>query len=313
MKVWKTTLCVVLLSGLAACQTSHEDKIKRVIDGHLAKCKAAEGTFYDVEIDDEKARILREVCSLPVDNVKQTDEFHAIAKTGPYDWLLSVDKETAVWVLNAVDYEPMTDALSALAAADPDETSMTKAVAALGEAEKGLPDSEWVRVTRVEQAMKLRDKQRGKDKEDPTGLGSAKGVYEANLAWAKQKDPNTQAKIQLAFIEAYKKYMFKLQDAFDGLGGQDEWYEASIRAAQKEKDTKTVDEYTAELAKLRAERPAEKKMLMDRKALAFDMLCKTISELPTVTDAEVAKGVDSAKATNCAPDARPKYDEAAEL
>lgn len=312
MKVWKTAVTLVLFSSLVACQTSHEEKIKRVVEGQVAKCKAAEGTFYDIELDDEKHPILREVCSMPIDNIKQTDEFHGVAKTGPYDWLLSIDKETAVWVLNAVDYEPMTDALSALAASDPDETTMSKAVNALGEAEKGLPDSEWVRVTRVEQAFQLRDKQRGKDKDDPTGLGSAREIYEANLAWAKQKDPNVQAKIQLAFINAYKKYMFKLQDAFDGLGGQDDWYEASIRAAEKEKDTKTVEEYTAELAKLRAERPAEKKMLMDRKALAFDMVCKTISELPTVTDAEVGKAVDAAKTMNCAPDARPKYEEAAE-
>jgi hypothetical protein len=100
-----------------------------------------------------------------------------------------------------------------------------------------------------------------------------------------------------------------LQDAYDGLGSQDSYYEASISAAQKEKDTKTVESYTAELAKMQAERPAEKKMLMDRKGLAFDLICKTISELPSVSDAEVATSVEAAKATNCSPDARPKYEE----
>ena len=57
------------------------------------------------------------------------------------------------------------------------------------------------------------------------------------------------------------------------------------------------------------QRPAEKKVLMDRQGLAFDLICKTISELPTVSDAEVAKTVEAAKATNCSPDARPKYEE----
>lgn len=309
MKLWKLWMGVVVLGTSVACQTSNEEKIKRVVESQIAKCKATSETFFEVEIDDEKSKILREVCDMPIEGIKQTDEFHAIAKTGPYDWLLSIDKETGVWILNDVDYEPMSDALSALAAADPDEASMQKVVDALGKAEEGLPDSEWVRVTRVEEALKLRDKQRGKDKDDPTGLGTAKPVYEANLAWAKQKGPDIQAKIQVAYIQGYKKYMMKLQDAFDGLGGQDDWYEASIRAAEKEKDTKTVEEYTAELAKLRAERPAEKKMLMERKAVAFDAVCASIAELPVVQDPEVAKAVDAVKATNCAPEARPKYEE----
>ncbi len=308
MKPWMTTTALIALVGLTAC-TSQEDKIKRVVEGQLAKCKASTDTFYDVMIGDEKSPILREVCDLPVDNIKQTDPFHGVAKTGPYDWILSVDAENGVWVLNQVDYEPMTEALGALGMADPDEASMTKAADALGRAQEGLPDSEWVRVTRVEQAMQARDRQRGKDKVDPSGLGSAKAPYEENLAWAKAKNPETQAKMQLALIGAYKKYSTKLQDAYDGLGSQDSYYEASISAAQKEKDTKTVESYTAELAKMQAERPAEKKMLMDRKGLAFDLICKTISELPSVSDAEVAKSVEAAKATNCSPDARPKYED----
>jgi len=308
MKPWMTTTALIALVGLTAC-TSPEDKIKRVVEGQLAKCKASTDTFYDVMIGDEKSPILREVCDLPVDNIKQTDPFHGVAKTGPYDWILSVDAENGVWVLNQVDYEPMTEALGALGMADPDEASMTKAADALGRAQEGLPDSEWVRVTRVEQAMQARDRQRGKDKVDPSGLGSAQAPYEENLAWAKSKSPETQAKMQLALIGAYKKYSTKLQDAYDGLGSQDSYYEASISAAQKEKDTKTVESYTAELAKMQAERPAEQKMLMDRKGLAFDLICKTISELTAVSDAEVAKSVEAAKATNCSPDARPKSEE----
>ncbi|MEZ4458749.1 MAG: hypothetical protein R3E66_03285 [bacterium] len=310
MKTWKTTAMLLVLAGAVACQTSDEEKLTRIVEGQLTKCKAAEGVFFDVEIDDEKSPILREVCELPVTDVKRTDEFHAVAKTGPYLWLFKIHDEHGVWILTEVDYEPMSDALSALNVSDPDEESMKKAVDALGKAEDGLPDNSWIRITRVEQAMKLRDKQRGKDKVDPAGLGDAKAVYEANLAWAKAKSPDAQAKMMLTYIDAYKRYMTKLQDAYDGLGGQDEWLESAIRAAEKEKDTKTVETYTADLEKQRAERPGEQKMLMERKGLAFDAVCAAIAQLPTVSDAEVAKAVDAAKATDCKPESRPKFEEA---
>lgn len=311
MNFWTKAAVVACLVTLFGCQTSDEEKIKRVVEGHLTKCKAAEGTFYNVEIDDKKSPILRSVCELPVENITLPDEFHAIAKTGPYDWLLRISNETGVWVLTGVDYEPVSDALNAINVQSPDEESMKEAVDALTKAMEGLPDSQWVRVTRVEQALKLRDRQRGKDKVDPAGLGDAKEIYETDLAWAKSKSPDAQAKIMLAYIDAYKKYLTKLQDAADGLGSQDEWLESAIRQAQKDKDTKTVETYTADLEKARAERPAERKILVERQGLAFDAMCAAIAQLPDVSDAELAKSVAAAKATNCAIDARPKLEEEA--
>lgn len=305
------------LAGILACValigcTSDEEKIKKVIDEQIAKCKTSADTFVEVDVAGGKSLVLTEVCHLPLEGPVLVDEFHARANTGPFFWILGLDKELSVWVLNEVTYDPIIVAKREIESRNATPESLAKADSMLAEAEKALPDSSWVRLSRVENALRLRGMVRGKDTQNPAGLGDAQAVIDANLAWAKAKNPADAAKIQLAVIEHLDDYFRRLRSSAEGLGSRDDWYRASIEQAKKDKDVKTVTEYQAELDKILAERPAERKTLVERMGQIFDQTCAMIGDLKSdgIEDSELKKQVDARKSSaKCAPEDRPKVED----
>lgn len=312
MKDTKRYLLILLMFTTLGC-TSDEDKIQKIFDARIAECLMSSGDFFEVKRNKGKDEILRAACEIPPTPPRLKDEFHAKIKTGPYNWLFGVDDETGVWVLATVQWEELEQARRHLEGGDTQDV-MERAEEKLKIAQEALPDNAWIRVSRVENALRLRTKLRGKDKETTTTLGAAGPIYEENLKWADEKSKPAAAKIRVAYLDHYAKYKAKLEMARKYLGSQDEAYEASIEAAVKEKDEKTIKNYTEELEKMRAERPAMRKLLTERLGKQFDATCKVVAELSTEgleDDADLIELVNSHKSgVNCSPDARPKLEEA---
>ena len=308
---------MVLVLLVASGCTSNEEKIRKVMDKQLVECRAAEGPFFDVKLfDDETSEILKAACEEEPTDIKQTDEFHGVGKTGPYDWLLTTDKETGVWILTSVTWEPMEDARSALAGKEPSVEQREEAEEALLKVQEVYPDHPWVRMTRVENALALREETRKKDKENPLGLGDAKAIYEENLKWARENDKGAAAQMQLAKVRFYQDHKAKIQTAIDSLGGQDEWLEAAIRDMRKQGDDEGAAEYEADLEKRREERPAQRAELYERLGKLFDATCGAVSALnpADIEDADLKELAEATKSgIDCSPEARPKNpDEEAE-
>jgi len=314
MKISSRLLPIILMTAALGC-TSEEDKIKKVFDDRIADCLMSSEDFVAIKRNKGTDEILRMACELPADGPRLKDEFHAKIKTGPYSWLFGVDDETGVWVLSTVQWEQLEKARHHLAGEDLADI-MQRAEVELKGAQETLPESAWIRVARVENALKLRTKLRGKDKTTTATIGDAAPIYEENLKWADANDKVAAAKIRLAYLDHYSQYKNKLEMARKYLGSQDEAYENSIAAAIKEKDEKTIKNYTEELEKMRAERPAMRKQITDRLGLQFDAYCKVAAELSVegLDDPELADLKELVNATktgvDCSPSARPKLEEA---
>lgn len=301
---------VMACVGLIGC-TSNEEKILKVIQPQIEACKASQDDFAEVETVDGKVQILTDACRMPLEGPVLVDEFHARANTGPYFWIVNLSKEHSIWTLNEVVYDPVHVAKREMEAKGATDESLAKADSMFAEAEKAMPENEWIRVSRVNNALRLRGMVRGKDTANPGGLGDAQPIVDQNLEWAKDK-PEAHAKILLAVIEHYGDYYGRLESSAENLGSRDDWYRASIEQAQKDGDKETVQEYTAELEKQIAERPAERQKLVDRMGQIFDSRCKYIGQLKAdgIEDSSLKERVSNLSANaKCTPDARPKVED----
>lgn len=309
MQDWVKLLGFFACAGLVGC-TSPEDKVKKIIDTQLEACKTVEEPFAEVMIEGGTASILSDACRMPLEGPTLVDEFHARANTGPYFWILGLDKEFSVWVLREVTYDPVTVAKREMEAKNATAESLAKADSLFAEAEKAMPDNAWIRQARVENALRLRGMVRGKDTESPAGLGDAQAVVDNNIEWASSR-PAEAAQIQLKVLKHLGDYYRRLEDSAQNLGSRDDWYTASIELAKKEGDDKTFREYTEELAKQIAERPAERQTLVDRMGQVFDLRCKYITQMKVdgIEDTELRDQVQSTLSNaKCTPEDRPKIE-----
>ncbi len=313
--VLKWTVAGLMVTALTGCMSA-EEKLQKILDDRILECKQdEEGPFHDMELAEGTAPVLSEVCDMPVEGLQLTDDFHGKAMTGPYTWLFGNDKETGVWFLTVVDWDPMTSARKVIFAKDPDAEQLASAEKDFQAMLKELPDSRYLHVTRAENALKLRTKTRGKAGGDETSLGAEQAIFDASMKWAESKpDPMAKAQLQLLYLDHYDQYNRKTNGALESLGSNDEAFENAIKAAKKEKDEETVKSYTEELEKMRAERPAQRKTLQEKLGTIFDKQCAMIGQMSAdgIEDAKTKQDVMAAKTTkDCAPTARPKVEEPA--
>jgi len=311
MQDWVKVVGFFACVGLLGC-TSQEEKVLKVINAQLETCKAVEEPFAEVIIQGGKAAILSDACRMPLEGPTLVDEFHARANTGPYFWILGLDKEFSVWVLREVTYDPVTVAKREMEARNATPESLAKADSLFAEAEKAMPESAWIRQARVENALRLRNMVRGKDTENPAGLGEAQAVVDNNIEWASSSRPAEAAQIQLKVLKHLGDYYRRLEESAQNLGSRDDWYIASIELAKKEKDDKTFREYSEELAKLIAERPAERQTLVDRMGQVFDLRCKYITQMKVdgIDDTGLRDQVQATLSNSkCTPEDRPKIED----
>lgn len=303
------TLCTLAIALFLVGCTSNEEKMQRIVDAELERCLEAEGPFYDVRLQDGTDEILVDACSGEVVEARQTDEFHGVARVGPYDWLFGNDPDTGVWVLTSVSWEPMEDARKALAGQEPTPEARERAEKALGEAQEVFPDNGWIRMTRVENALALREETRKKDKETPAELAEAAEVYETNLAWARENDKELAARMQLALIDHFEGYQRRVTSAVEGLGSQDDWFEAAIRDQLKEGNKEEAAKYQDDLDKMREKRPEDRARLYERLGKIFESVCGAVSGLTTdgVEDSDLTEMIETKKSSiDCSPEARPQ-------
>lgn len=313
-------VCAALVAGLlAAGCTPPLEKVQKTMAASVEECRTAkgEGPFVEVSLfgKDNKVKLLREACNLPITDVVLVDEIHAGGKTGPYNWRIKLDDESDVWVLVGVDWELIEDIREMESIKDPTLESLIKNDGQLKEAQELVPKSEWLRLVRLDNALKIRAKQR--KMEDDPGIGEhASAIYKEVLEWAKAEGkPQVAAEAQLKVIRSLKRYQGQMQDALDGLGQQDDWLIKAIDLAKKEraaaKKAKNKEEeqkqaeyekkYTEELSERRAKRPAEEARLKGRVEALNKLVCEQVAQLNVgvITDEELKKSAEAAKATKC--------------
>lgn len=312
-------VCAALVGMLFVGCTPPLEKVQKTMAASVEECKTAKGDGPFVEVSlfgkDNKVKLLREACNLPITEVGLVDEIHAGGKTGPYSWRIKLDDESEVWVLVGVDWELIEDIRQLQEIKDPTLESMIAADGQLKEAQELVPKSEWLRLVRLDNALKVRAKQR--KMEDDPGIGEqADAIYKDVLAWAKAEDkPQVGAEAQLKVIRSLKRYQGQMQDALDGLGQQDDWLIKAIDLAKKEraaaKKAKNKEEeqkqaedekkYADELAERQAKRPAEEARLKGRVEALNKLVCEQVAQLNVgaITDEELKKSAEAAKATKC--------------
>jgi len=303
---------MLMAFALAGC-TSDEVKVQRVIKRGIDECKKSKDTFAEVTLFDGKAEVLRVACERPLENVKLVDEFHAKGETGPYTWLVGQDDETDIWVLSGVEWETMRKARRAVRAKDPSEDVMARAKDLLTEAQAKVPESSWIRLKRLDNALEMRSHERA-HADDPTSLGDAQTVYADVLAWANDKKRTDVAgRARLAVVQYYRDYENKLRSARDNIGGDDEWIQSLIDQARKDGNDADLAKYTKELEEARAKRPAQIAALKKKVHATHVRLCKEVGGLDPdgIQDADAKQMASSLKgAIDCSPAtlAAPKTD-----
>ena len=112
------------LTFLAGC-TPPQELIKKMLAGHLEKCKSAEGDFAEIKLfGGEKETILKETCEEPVTELMLEDKIKATAKVGPYTWLIGQNPDSGVWVVSSIEWREMSDARRVLKEDDPDVNTL---------------------------------------------------------------------------------------------------------------------------------------------------------------------------------------------
>jgi len=289
---------------VAAGCTSDEEKVARVIDQALVDCKKSEDEFAKITVVGGQDEVLKVACEKDVTDLELIDEYHASAKVGPYDWLVGVDSETGVWVLTQVDWEPIGDARRQLAEESPPKDARARAESSLATAQEALPDSAWIRRTRLDNLLDTRATDRGKS-ENPTELGeAAQKVLDDAITWARENNrPDIAAELRAMVVDYYKDYASKLEMAFENIGGQDEWLQNLINQAQKDGNTEDAAKYRKTLEESLAGREAEIARMNGLIADSRKNACKYLSELdPAGLEGAIRDRVIALKdATDCSP------------
>ena len=294
-----------ILATLTAC-TPDEEKITRVVEQGLADCKRAEGEFAAINVIGGADEVLVATCDGAITDLKILDEFHASATVGPYTWLVGVENDTGVWVLTQVDWEALEEARRHLAGDEPPKDARQRAEAALAKAQAEMPESEWVRLKRLENLLALRETERANGA-TPTALGdAAQSVFDESLKYAAaNENPALAASLRMMVAEYYTDYASKLNAAFDNIGGQDEWLESLIEQAKKDGNKEDLANYTKTLEEALAGRDEEIATMNATIADARKRACDQIAKLDTAAlEGDVRKSATALKSgTDCSPEA----------
>lgn len=271
---------LALLCGVAAC-TPPQEKIKKVLDEHIASCKKAEGEFAQIEIFDGSTEpVLKIACDEPIEELRLEEKVRATAQTGPYEWTISTHPDSGVWVVSNLQWPVMDDARRVLEMEDPDENTLRSGAEKLAEAQEALPESDWIRRKRLGLLLALREKTRSKEgAKDLAGLGEqAQAYYAEQLEWAAER-PEVAAQLRLQVIDYLRDYDSFLDLALESQGSGDEHLENAAKLEEKEGHKDKAAEYRAELEERKKKRAEETKQLRARKEKLRARLCKELAAL----------------------------------
>lgn len=294
-------LIALICVGLIGCK-SEEEKARSALEEAVEKCRNAEGDgpWHEVEVvGGETEEILALTCQEEITDFELLDEFEAVARTGPTEWRVGRDSETRVWVPMSAEWRDLSDALSAVDQEDDSIESLEYAEERLAKAQDTVPESAFIRLTRLENLLDLRAKKRKNDKDEPWKLGdNARTYYEKTLAWAEKNDRlDVGVEARYMVVENLEDYLDYLEQAMDSLGSQDEWLEKSIKASEDQGDEEAAEETRKELEQRRADRPRKRETLEERIAATKAFLCEQLSQLSPagVSDPDLKKMVISKK------------------
>jgi hypothetical protein len=303
-KMKRLVVLFAAFSVLLGC-TSDEEKITRVIEKELKSCQESEETFYEVTLfDDSKVEMLSVACDEPIGEIERIDDFKARTTTGPYTWLFGIDEETGVWVLSGVSWDTFEKGKRDVVGEDLTPDVLQSGIDLLGEARKEWDKSAWILEHRLDAALRIRRKTRGKA-EDTTSLGEQPStMLDDAVAWAKENEqPELAARSQLMVVDYFKNQRDKLVSSLDNFGGQDEWLENLIAQAKKDKNKEDEKKYTDELAKIRAERPGQIKEVRRKIFVVTGHLCDHIGKVDSGVGGELGDKLASAKnQVDCSPE-----------
>ncbi len=300
-------LFAILCSSASIGCTPDEEKITRMIQEHLDRCKKEqEETFAKIRIMGETEPMLVEACSEPVTEIVVDSGIAATAKTGPYTWTISMKEDSGVWSATEVAWNDLHNALTILEDGESDEAVLADGAKKLAAAQEAYPSSAYVRLKRMEMLLKLRKVLRSKaGQDDPNGIGKqAQDYYQELLTWsetAKKPEVGAQARTQvITYLRGLDGF---LDMSIDTLGSRDDVLETSIKEALKEKDEKSAEAYRKELEDSQAKRPEQLAALEARKAEVKGRLCKEVAALDPqlIKDAKLKESAVSLKGSvNCA-------------
>lgn len=303
--------CCLAVAQTVGC-ASEADKVKKIFDEELARCKATTSTFHEVKLFDKSTKkIVRAACDQPLEAIN-VEGYGASAKMGPYYWRSSNNKELGIWVLAGVEWEELETAQKRRAMEDPTLEIYKEAEGMLAKAETQLPESTFVRKLRLTNQLDIARKSR-KGKKAATDLGPAAKYFGEIVTWAKGKDNlAVAAEAQLEALAYYKSYIGFLETAKESLGGHDEWIEKAIREAEKEKDKESAEKYRKELETSRANRDGDMANLEKRQAEVHKNACDLLASIKAdgIKDDNVKDKVVASKGSiDCSPPAPPADDQ----
>ena len=248
---------LILLTAMGCM--SKEERIKEVIVYEIEKCKAADGEFYEVETHDEnKHRVLTELCHLEPSDVVMNNEFTGTLSTGPLQWTGGEDQETRAMVLTRVAWEDFDRALRYRGQNNLSVSDYRAAENNFELAQNAFPQSTWLRIERLQNLLDMRAEVRSED-ENPATIGEeARDYFDSVIEWATEEE-NRQAEVRarLAVLDHLGTYRDRQRRSLGNLGSRDSRMESVIKAAEEEGDSETAETYRAELEERRERRPAQ--------------------------------------------------------
>lgn len=292
---------LLLVSASAGC-ANHEEKATVAINEAVQSCRdaSADQAFYGVErFDGGQDEILRVACLKDIANFEIENNLTASATTGPVVWNAQRSMETDAWSVKGVAWPDLERARRALNENDPTQEQLTYANTHLESAQKDVPESAWIRLTRLDTLLKLRTKTRKADTPNPTTIGDeAQKQFDETVAWAKTNDDlDTQVAAQYMVVEHLEKYMNRVEMILESDGSGDDWLIKSAEVAEKEGRTEEAEKYRQELEDTQTKRAEDQEIYGKRKVELHAALCAHVAELSPsgVTDAALAKRVSAKK------------------
>jgi len=281
MRITLKMITVPLMAyALWGCSNS-EARVLNVVTHEIEKCRASEDTFYEVRMHgDETYDVLVEACREEISEVEMASEWRGMVTTGPVSWMAGEDSATRAFVLSSVEWPELDRAQRMANDPKAEATSLAEAEKSFAAAQEAYPKSGWVRLARLDNLIKLRETTRS-GTESPETLGDeAAAVIEEIEAWANESGKGEViAEARLKAIAYYESYIARQESALESLGSRNPWFEAAIEQAKKDGDTKTVTEYSAELAERIEREPAEREALEVRLQRLKELRCEQSTKL----------------------------------
>ncbi|RAL24792.1 hypothetical protein DL240_00855 [Lujinxingia litoralis] len=301
MKVITATLMACTLWG---CSKT-EDRVLNVVTHEIEKCRASTERFHEVKLHGDRSyQVLVEACHEPISEVEMANEWRGQVRTGPVVWMAGEDKALRAFVLNNVEWPDLDRALSMADDPKASHGTLSEAEASFAKAQQAFPKNGWVRLQRLENLIHLREKTRS-GTEAPETLGEeAQAVLDEIAAWAGEaQKPEVLAGARMLALTYYEDYIRRQEGALEALGSRNPWIEAAIEQAIKDGDTKTVQEYQAELEERLEREPAEREALEVRLHKLKELRCEQASQLSVsgVEDNALREEVTQKKASITCP------------